>query len=336
MGVNDDQLETLIPEDDATAEAEFLAAFNQTREKLQLPHGEGSTDETNNANVAATPKEEEEDRVDEDAAAQAKAEADAAAAAQEAADAEAKAKAEAEAPVVLTKAEVEALRAAAATIPQLQEELRRTRDTTAGKIGSIQQELKTIAARAAEGSKPAMKEFKRLKAEFPELGEMLEQDFAEAFAPAEPPPATPQQQEEDQQRAQAPVDPLADERVQTELRKKDQAIMDAVHPDWRTLKATPEFSAWRTQLPPAAQHLLSTTWDSSVLVEAFQDFKNWNQKRSEETAAQAQARATANKQRDKRLAHGVPATTGTPSGINAVDDDAAFEAGFKAARTGQR
>jgi hypothetical protein len=334
MAGENDQLETLTPEEDANAEAEFLAAFNTTREQ-QLPHAEGSTTEANNANAnasTATAQEEPE----EDAAARAQAEADAAAAAQAAAEAEARAKAEQEAsaPVTLTKAEVEALRAAAATIPQLQEELRRTRDTTAGKIGSIQQELKAIAARAADGQKSAQVQLKRIKSEFPELGQMLEEDLNEATAAREvatPPdnagdaaPA-PQQQSE-------PADPFADPRVQQEIRTRERAIVDAVHPDWRELKATPEFSEWRNQLPQAARDLLASSWDANVLVDAFKDFKAWRDTRAQQATAQAEA----NKQRGKRLENAIPATKGAPTGINAVDDDAAFEAGFKAVRTGSR
>jgi hypothetical protein len=334
MAAENDQLETLTPEQEAQAEAEFMAAFNTTREQT-MPHVEGSTDTTNNADRHAA-ESNGQDGHEDDAAARAQAEADAAAA-QAAADAaaQAQAQAEANAPVALTKAEVEALRAAAATIPQLQEELRRTRDTTAGKIGSIQQELKAIAARAADGQKPALAQLKRLRAEFPELGQMLEEDLADAFATPAAANPDPQGNAGDAPAPQADpvmVDPLADERVQQVLKQKEQAIVDAVHPDWRDLRKTPEFSEWRSQLPQAAQDLLASSWDAKVLVDAFKGFKDWKHKRDEQAAAQADA----NKQRGKRLENAIPATRGSTTGINAVDDDAAFEAGFKAVRTGSR
>jgi hypothetical protein len=334
MAGENDQLETLTPEDEANAEAEFLAAFNTTREHM-LPHAEGSTTEVNNADADAnTPKADEEH--EDDAAARAQAEAEAAAVAQAAAEAEARTKAEqeADAPVTLTRAEVDALRAAAAAIPSLQDELRRTRDTTAGKIGSIQQELKAIAARAADGQKSAQVQLKRIKSEFPELGQMLEEDLNEATAAREttPPPGNADDASQAPPVPPAQVDPFADERVQQVIRARERAIVDAVHPDWRELAKTPDFSDWRNQLPQAARDLLASSWDANVLVDAFKDFKAWKSKRDEQAAAQA----AADKQRGKRLENAIPATRGAPTGINAVDDDAAFEAGFKAVRTGSR
>lgn len=327
MGVQDDQVEQLTPEEDAQADADFEAAFNQTREQS---HVEGTT-ATNDAPAAPTAKVEDEP-TDEDAAAQAEADAQA----QAAADAQARAQAEADAPVQLTKKQLDDLQAQLAAIPMLQDELRKTRDTTAGKLGSIQQQMQSLADKAAAGQRPAQAQLKRLKAEFPELGQMLEEDLSEAFGSTQAQdPGQPGDRRADdgnQPPVQHQVDPLADERVQHVLRQKDMAIVDAVHPDWRNLKATTEFNEWRQGLPPAAQQLLATTWDAQVMVDAFAHFKSDMATR----ATQAQAQAQARNQRGKRLDAAIPATTGSPSGINAPDDDAAFEAGFNSVRPGRR
>lgn len=332
MGVQDDQVEHLTPEQEAEADAQFEAAFNATRG--EQPHAEGSTTQSNDAPADATGSNGQPN--DEDTAAQAQA--DAQAAAQAAAEAEAaRLQAEADAPVQLTKAQLAALQAQLAAIPHLQEELRKTRDTTAGKLGSIQQQMQSLADKAAAGQKPALKEMKRLREEFPELATIFEADLSDAFGSTEASaPGAKDDQGDGKANATPPaqhqVDPLADERVQQVLRQKDMAIVDVKHPDWRDLKATPEFNEWRQGLPPAAKDLLANTWDSQVMVDAFDSFKEWKNERSTKAAAQADA----GKQRDRRLAAGTPVTTGVAAtGRNAVDEDAEFEAGFNKVRSGR-
>lgn len=255
-------------------------------------------------------------------------------------EARAKAEAEANAPASLTQAQVQQLLAAAGQLPQLQAELARTRDTTAGKIGTLHQQMADFKAAAAKaGASPSPRHLKRLEAEFPELATLLKEDLygpGDATAPAagdnqegqgnasgQAPGANPTVEP-----PQAPADPMSDPRVMKVLREQAQTIVDVHHPDWKQLAGTPEFKEWRTNLPPAAQHLLANSWDSNVLVPAFNDFKTWSAKRQET----AQAQADANKQRDKRLEHATPATTGRATGNNAVDEDAAFLDGFKQAR----
>jgi hypothetical protein len=194
--------------------------------------------------------------------------------------------------------------------------------------------MQALADKAAAGQKPALRELKRIKAEFPELGAMLEEDLSDVFGSTATPATAPAPEAPQQNDAPAPVqpvDPLADERVQQVLRQKDMAIVDAVHPDWRDLKATPEFNVWRTSLPATAQDLLANTWDHQVLIDAFKDFKTYRQQQ----ATQAQAQAEAGKQRGKRLEDAIPATTGASTGRAAVDEDAEFAAGFNKVRSGR-
>lgn len=329
-------------EEDAAGDAAFASGFDATRADnapaggtvLEVgedgkplvtdPKGDGNTEEDPAAIAAAAE------------AARMKAEADAAAAAQ----------AEANAPAIVTKAQLEQLAAAAALVPQLQEELKRSRDTTAGKIGSLKQTLDAVQAQAAKGQAPTIKQMKRLEAEFPELAKLFTEDLNDAFGSAAAGAAEPGTQPPGDNGQPAapvvPVDPLSDPAVQTVLRNKNLAVVDALHPGWRGtqgqdgtyvpgLKDSPEFQEWRAGLPPAAQHMLANTWESSVIDDALKDFKGWQQKRIEQVQASA-AQAEANKQRDKRLEHGVPATTGRATGANAVDEDTAFLSGYKEVR----
>ena len=340
--MDDDQLDVvqtpLTPAENAAADADFEAGFaatvgNTTAGGQTLEHDASGKPLVNDA-----PKGD--DDAEEDPAAKAAAEE----AARQAAEAEARAAAEAEAnaPATITKAEADALRAAAALVPQLQQELVRTRDTTAGKIGTLHQQLADIKAQASQGKMPTIGQLKRISAEFPELGQLLMEDLAEQFGGAAAAPGAdggdpPGDGAASGQPGAAPAntppaDPLSDPRVQHELRQQSQQVVDTMHPDWKDLARSDEFKAWRISLPPAAQQLLATSWRADVLVPAFNDFKAWRANQAAQAQAAAAAAATANKQRDKRLEHAMPATTGRPTGTNAVDEDAAFLSGFNETR----
>lgn len=335
-GEQDDQLELDAPnQDDAQGDADFEAAFNSARGNA---HAEGPTDKKDDNALVIDQNMREVPGADDGG--EANAEADAAAQAEAAAAAAA---AEEDAPVQVSRKDFNRLMQLADQLPVLQEELRTTKDKTFGKLGSLQQMVDGFKAQAAKGG-PAfsVKQLARLEAEFPELASLLVQDLGDAFGSS----AAPTQPAGDEGNpdagasgAAAPgadaaqVDPFNDPRVQERLQQQEaqtrqlhMAVVDQAHPDWRDLARTPEFAEWRTSLPAQAQQLLAGSWDSSVMTDAFTDFKNWRAKRS--------ATADASNQRDKRLANAVPATTGRPTGQHVVDDDAAFLSGFKKARGG--
>jgi hypothetical protein len=340
--MDDDQLDvvqtTLSPEEDAAADAAFESGYAATVGNTTAGGQVLDTDANGKPLVNDAGKTDDDD-AEEDPAAKAAAEE----AARLAAEAEARAAAEAEAnaPASITKAQAEQLLAAAALVPQLQQELARTRDTTAGKIGTLHQQLADIKAQAAQGKAPTIGQLKRISAEFPELGQLLMEDLAEQFggaaaapgAAGDPPgDGATSGQPGDAPANQPPADPLSDPRVVQRMRQESQQVVDTLHPDWKDLARTDDFKAWRTTLPPQAQHLLATSWRADVLVPAFNDFKAWKANQAAQAQAAAAAAASASKQRDKRLEHAMTPTSGRPTGTNAVDEDAAFLDGFNGAR----
>lgn len=245
-----------------------------------------------------------------------------------------------DAPVPVSKRDFNRLMQLAEMVPTLQEELKTTKDKTFGKLGSLQQVIDTVKAQATAGKSFTAPQLKRLSEEYPDLAEILTADLGDAFAA--PAPAAPdaaanpvdEQASGDKPGADAAHDPLADPRVQERMQQLEQetrqahmAVVDARHPDWRTLPATPEFAEWRNGLPADLQQILENTWDATVLTEAFDGFKSWRDKRN--------ASASAKVERDKRLQDAIPATTGRATGAHVVDEDAAFAAGFKKARGGR-
>lgn len=333
---------------DLEGDDDFEAAFNSAR-ALQ----------DSAPTIAANPDADADVKTpaDEDPAA-------VAAAAQAAADAAAQAEAdritaEANAPVTITRAQLDAMQAQLAMLdrlPTLEQQLAQQRDSVAGRFGSLNQTIDALKAQAGKGGIPAIKALKRLEAEWPEIGEMIRQDLAEAFAGE--PPAAPaagaddpgqggQQDDTGKAGGNAPdaaqVDPMANPAVVKVLQQKEMAIVDAIHPGWRGithedgsytpgLVDSPEFKEWRAGLPPHAQQVLGSTWDHQVLKGAIEHFKHDQAQRQAAAQATAAAQAAASKQRDNRLAHSAPATTGAPTGSHVLDEDAAFADGFNKAR----
>lgn len=325
---------------DPDGDADFEAGFNSTSSGAGQP---GAGNGSNLGNDAGN-----EDPAAAAAAAQAAADAEAAAAIQAEVD---RLAAEANAPVTITKADLDAMRAQLAQLPALEQQLHQTRDSMAGRLGSLNQTIDALKAQASKGGIPAIKALSRLEKEFPELGSMLREDLAEAFGGGAAPAANAGQQEDRTQAGGQPasqehVDPLNHPEVVKTLQKKEMSIVDVIHPGWRGkqnddgtytpgLIDSPEFKEWRAGLPPTAQQMLGNTWDSGVLKDALAHFKSWNTERTSRAQDTAAAQAAAAKQRDKRLANAAPATTGAPTGINAVDEDAAFASGFERARGGR-
>jgi hypothetical protein len=312
-----EQENQLTPEQEAAEDAAFEAGFNAVN-----PIADETTSENNaGANANLNP-----DGNTDDGDEQARLEAEAAA------EAERKAREEAEAPVTITKGQFDKLMMIADEVPNLREQMTKTHDTVAGRIGSLQQTIKTLQERAGQGNRASIKQLKRLEEEFPQLAQLLKEDLSEAFGPGETnqPSQLEQQQQNDaplqDQSGQGQGNPLENPEVQKVLQQKEMAIVEAVHPGFRQLAATPEFSEWKATLPPVAVNLLDSSWDAqNVMIPAFNDFKKWKQQR--------EAAKSAKQQNDKRLERGIAPTDGAPrTGQHVVDEDAAFEAGFNAVR----
>lgn len=232
-----------------------------------------------------------------------------------------------DAPVTITKRQLEQLTSLAPMVQALQGELRKTVDSTNGRIGSIQQTLKDVSARAAAGFRPSFDQMEELEQELPEIAGILKRTLERSFGvgnATEPgSEGDPTASGEDAPgAAAAPANPLEDAEVRKVLREKELAIVDATHKGWRQLPATQEWKAWQQQLPPAAQQLLATATDAATLNDALDDFKAYQQKQA--------AAASASNQRDKRLANAIPATTGSAQAHRAMpNEDDEFNAGFQ-------
>lgn len=314
---------------DAAADAEFEAAFTNARsDELGT---EGSTSNSSAAANAAAAEQGSNTSTDpgnlDDATAGTAPEAGTTAPAEDE-----------DAPVTLTRRQLNEMTGMRDTVAALQAELRQTVDSTNGRLGSIQQTLKEVRARASKGIRPSFAQMDAMEEAFPELAAVMKRDLEKAFGEGNATQPGAGDEDDDRQDdgsnasgAQAPgaapaINPLDAPEVKEALRVAQLSIVDARHAGWRDLPKTPEWTTWQAQLPPAARELLLTTRDAETLTEALDDFKGWRDKQAKVVSA--------SNQRGKRLEHAVPATNGSSGAVRTtMTDDDAFEAGFKEVRS---
>lgn len=193
------------------------------------------------------------------------------------------------------------------------------RDRLYGSLGSLKQQLQELASKPVQanagGVKLTANTFKRLSGEYPELANLLVEDLSDTvFEPGVQPPAFDVAQLEPMltQRDAALADSIS--------RKYEARLLALAHPDWKATATSTEFKLWKDMQDPEVRQTLETSWDSQVLGEGLQAFKDWR--------AQQQAKTVSKKQRLERAIQpsGVPATSDT-----ATEYDA-FLQGFKQAR----
>lgn len=192
------------------------------------------------------------------------------------------------------------------------------RDRLYGSLGSLKQQLQELASKpqGAGGVKLTSATFKRLSGEYPELANLLAEDLSETVF--------------DNGGAQAPafdaaqLEPMLTQRdaalAERLGRQYEARLLSLAHPDWKTTASSTEFKLWKDMQAPEVRQTLENSWDSQVLGEGLQAFKEWR--------AQQQSKTVSKKQRLERAIQpsGVPATSDT-----ATEYDA-FVQGFNQAR----
>lgn len=149
-----------------------------------------------------------------------------------------------------------------------------------GKIGEINRSLLDLQKNG--GNKPAVKftgaQFKRLHAEYPDLAELLAQDFSEA-EPAE----TTEKPAVDTDAFKAEVNTQVAQ-VKSDLSKEMQHNLLLIqHQDYPKILQSDDFKVWIQTLPEEDRKLMDDTWDAIYLGKKFGEFKDWQSKKTEGT-----------------------------------------------------
>ena len=211
----------------------------------------------------------------------------------------------------LTEDQLKSALAKAGEVDELKSQVRQI----FGRLGEFNQRIQQ-AQSATGGAKLTAGQLNKLRSEFPEMADLLEQDLSglsvggqqNSFDP------TPMR-DELQQGFRAEID-----RVNKENEKK---LLSIRHRDWQTIRDTDDFKLWENTLPVEDRQSLNESWDAMYIADRFDEFKAWRSKAQ-----------SSKQQKQSRLAAAV-----TPRGVQSqptstVNDDDAFMAGYKSVRGG--
>lgn len=176
-----------------------------------------------------------------------------------------------------------------------------------GTLGSYKQQLDQLR------SQPATQKFdaklERMTAEYPEMAEALREDLTglqggSGFD------------------AEA-VERIVTERLQAASQVNETKLLSVMHPDWRSIPQSDDFTQWKGNLSPEELQVVDESWDAISVGESLSTFKAW---RSQTTQA-----AQAKQARLGRLEAAVTPKGGQKPPPAQTEQDA-FLAGWKSVR----
>lgn len=215
----------------------------------------------------------------------------------------------------ITEDQFKALMDKAAEVDQIKADSKRQIDTLAGHLGGMKQLVEGLKQQRGQMTPGQLK---RVNAEFPEIGKLLEEDLSELTGT----PGQGVDPEEIDRRAQA----IAEKAVAASEVKAETKWIARQHKDWVEVVRSQEFINWSQTLSPEQQQQLMGN-DGEFIADRITDFKT--AKAAKDKAAQeAAAKASASTNRKQRLEAAVPPKgTGGHATAPPAEDD--FEAGFK-------
>ena len=196
------------------------------------------------------------------------------------------------------------------------DEGRRQIDTLSGHLGGMKQ--------VVEGLKQQRKslsagQLKRVAAEFPELAEALQSDLSELGGASVDPVEIDKR-----------VESVVETRVAAKAIEFETKLLRFYHRDWSEVVVSPDFLAWKGQLPEAERTKLDTSNDGEYIADKLTEFKAAKAAK-DKAAAEAAEKARSSDKRQQRLEAAVPprGTGGHTPSRSGVPSD--FQAGWDSA-----
>jgi hypothetical protein len=183
-----------------------------------------------------------------------------------------------------------------------------------GEIGNINRTLKALQAPVKAEAAPAddelaaaIKDAEALAEEMPEIAGPLVKALKASLNRPQPAPVKPED---------------IDERVTAAVSKaRETDAIEALreeHPDFMTVRETPEYKAWLTSKPPEFQERFNTTWNPAVVARGLTEFKE---------------SLKARERKQTRLAAAVtPQGVPQKAGPSTLPDEAGFSVGYNKGR----
>lgn len=201
--------------------------------------------------------------------------------------------------------------------------LKSTQDKFAGHIGTLKETIEKLKASQATGAPVEItdEDVKDIADDFPEFGgkmKALLQKVSGKFRGGSP-------------AAEFDATPIREE-FSTKLSESDQRAearaLWSVHRDWRNVVASDGFKLWMQTQPEDFRTKMENSWNAEEIADTIDSYKGHAKKQ----AATEQRSVETRQKKTSRLEAAV-----TPSGVkspdtSAMDENAAFEAGFRSVR----
>jgi hypothetical protein len=199
------------------------------------------------------------------------------------------------------------------------QELRAQLRNLHGHVGALKDELAQLKKAKDEAGKPATLtpvELKRMKAEFPEMSQFLQEDMAEVLATLAPKAPDPKE-----------IQSLVQQGVQAEVAKFREETVTDRHATWKTDlwtdkpggQRSAEYQAWLKTMPDAEAQAFESSQSPAFVIRKLDQFYDWKNK-----AAKAET------EKQARLKAAVSPTQGTPKpGSTAMSEEEAQRKAFE-------
>jgi len=171
----------------------------------------------------------------------------------------------------VTDDELKAVLARAKRVDELEERLTKTHDTAFGRMGNLEQQFRQLQQeRSQHVAAPTLTpdSFKALNEYFgdSDIGTALANDLAQLqLGSSQNIPSGI-----DEQRYNSDISQIKND--------FEEKLVSIVHPDWREIKGSQEFSNWYHSLDTRSQEVISSSYKSEDVTHALNEFKIWHGK----------------------------------------------------------
>ena len=212
----------------------------------------------------------------------------------------------------ITEEQFQTLMKAASDVDQIRQDSKNKIDVLSGHVGGLKQKLEQLQQTR---NKLTPGQLKRVNAELPELGKLLEEDLGEALTGGS-----------------SQFDPEEiDRRVQKGVTEKvlpmEKKLLRLYHRDWEDVVRSDEFKAWQTTMPADKQAEFLASIDGEYIADVITDYKTFKAKQATPTPTPTPVKQDgANRQ---RLLAAAAQPKGSGGHAGGPTDEDQFIAGFK-------
>lgn len=208
----------------------------------------------------------------------------------------------------ITEEQFQSLMKAASDVDEIRRDSKSKIDALSGHIGGLKQKLEQLQQGR---SKMTPGQLKRVNAEFPELGKLLEEDLGETFTGGSQ--IDPEE-----------IDKKVQARVAEQVVPLQKTILHLYHRDWNEVVTSKDFMDWQKTLPADEEQKFLASNDGAYIAGVITSFKDFKAKQATPTQTPPKPDG-ANRQRLLAAAAQPKGTGGHATGPTAEDE---FMAGF--------